>query len=79
MRVLISGAGIAGPTPAYSLDSFGFDTTIVEKSARLRTGDYVIDFWGVGSEVADRMKFGARLLFLAQRAHRIHFRRAAGR
>jgi 2-polyprenyl-6-methoxyphenol hydroxylase-like FAD-dependent oxidoreductase len=56
MRVLISGAGIAGPTLAYWLDSFGFDTTIVEKAPRQRTGGYVIDFWGTGFEVADRMK-----------------------
>jgi len=55
MRVLISGAGIAGPTLAYWLDSFGFDTTIVEEAPRLRTGGYVIDFWGMGFEVAGRM------------------------
>jgi len=56
MRVLISGAGIAGPTLAYWLDSFGFETTIVEKAPRLRTGGYVIDFWGMGFEVAARMR-----------------------
>ena len=56
MRVLISGAGIAGPTLAYWLDSFRFDITIVEKAPRLRTGGYVIDFWGLGLEVADRMR-----------------------
>lgn len=55
MRVLISGAGIAGPTLAYWLDHYGFETTIVEKAPRLRTGGYVIDFWGTGFEVADRM------------------------
>ena len=56
MRVLISGAGIAGPTLAYWLDSFGFDTTLVETAPRLRTGGYIIDFWGAGFEVATRMK-----------------------
>jgi len=56
MRVLISGAGIAGPTLAYWLDRYGFQTTIVEKAPRLRTGGYVIDFWGTGFEVADRME-----------------------
>ena len=55
MRVLISGAGIAGPTLAYWLDSFGFDTTLVEMAPRLRTGGYIIDFWGTGFEVATRM------------------------
>src|SRR5436305_2998485 len=55
MRVLISGAGIAGPTLAYCLDHFGFETTIVEKAPGLRTGGYIIDFWGSGFDVADRM------------------------
>ena len=54
--VLISGAGIAGPTLAYWLDRYGFDTTIVEKAPRLRTGGYIIDFWGAGFEVAARMQ-----------------------
>jgi len=44
MRVLISGAGIAGPTLAYWLAHYGFTPTIVEKAPRLRTGGYIIDF-----------------------------------
>jgi 2-polyprenyl-6-methoxyphenol hydroxylase-like FAD-dependent oxidoreductase len=55
MRVLISGAGIAGPTLAYWLHEFGLTPTIVERAPTLRTGGYVIDFWGVGFDVAERM------------------------
>ena len=55
MRVLISGAGIAGPTLAYWLARYGLEPTIVEKAPRLRTGGYVIDFWGAGFDIADRM------------------------
>jgi 2-polyprenyl-6-methoxyphenol hydroxylase-like FAD-dependent oxidoreductase len=55
MRILISGAGIAGPTLAYWLAHYGFTPTIVERAARLRTGGYVIDFWGAGFDIADRM------------------------
>ena len=33
MRVLISGAGIAGPTLAYWLNQYGIETTIVERAA----------------------------------------------
>ncbi len=29
--------------------------TLVEKAPRLRSGGYVIDFWGAGFEIADRM------------------------
>ncbi len=55
MRVLISGAGIAGPTLAYWLAHYGFTPTIIEAAPRLRTGGYVIDFWGAGYDIADRM------------------------
>ena len=55
MRILISGAGVAGPTLAWWLERYGFTPTLVEKAPRLRTGGYVIDFWGAGFEIADRM------------------------
>jgi 2-polyprenyl-6-methoxyphenol hydroxylase-like FAD-dependent oxidoreductase len=53
--VLISGMGIGGPTLAYWLKAAGFETTLVERAPRLRTGGYVIDFWGLGYDVAERM------------------------
>lgn len=55
MKILISGAGIAGPTLAYWLAQYGFEPTLVENAPRLRRGGYVIDFWGAGFEIADRM------------------------
>lgn len=54
-NVLISGAGIAGPTLAYWLDHYGIFSTIVEKSSHLRTDGYIIDFWGAGFDIAGRM------------------------
>jgi len=55
MKILISGAGVAGPTLAYWLAHFGFEPTIVEKAPALRTGGYIIDFWGAGFDIAGRM------------------------
>jgi len=55
MKVLISGAGIAGTTLAYWLMHHGFEPTIVEAAPKLRTGGYIIDFWGAGFDIADRM------------------------
>ena len=55
MRVLISGAGIAGSTLAYWLARYGLEPTLIEKAPMLRTGGYIIDFWGAGFDVADRM------------------------
>ena len=53
--ILISGAGIAGPTVAFWLNAAGFQTTIVERAPRLRAGGYVLDFWGKGYDIAERM------------------------
>lgn len=52
---LISGAGIAGPTLAYWLDKAGLRPTLIDNAPSLRLGGYVIDFWGLGYDIADRM------------------------
>ncbi|MGN7977134.1 FAD-binding domain [Microbacterium sp. 22195] len=62
MRTLIVGAGVAGPALAYWLRRAGHEVTLVERAPRLRTGGYLIDFWGAGFEVADRMGIAPRLL-----------------
>jgi 2-polyprenyl-6-methoxyphenol hydroxylase-like FAD-dependent oxidoreductase len=54
-RVLISGAGIAGLTAAFWFHKHGMDVTIVEKAPALRQGGYMIDFWGIGFDVAEKM------------------------
>lgn len=53
--VLISGIGIAGPTLAYWLKRAGYEPTLVERAPALREGGYVIDFWGLGYDIAERM------------------------
>lgn len=53
--VLISGLGIAGPTLAFWLKAGGFQPTLIESSPRLRSGGYVIDFWGLGYDIAELM------------------------
>ncbi len=55
MRVLVVGAGIAGPTLAYWLRQGGHQPTLVERAPELRRGGYLVDFWGAGFEVAERM------------------------
>jgi 2-polyprenyl-6-methoxyphenol hydroxylase-like FAD-dependent oxidoreductase len=54
-RILIVGAGIAGPTLAYWLLRYGFEPTLVERAPHLRSGGYVIDFAGIGYDVAEKM------------------------
>ena len=53
--VLISGAGIAGPTLGFWLKAAGIQPTLIERAPTLRTGGYVIDFWGLGYDIAERM------------------------
>jgi len=59
--VLISGAGIAGPTLAFWLNAAGFEPTVVELAPVLRASGYVIDFWGLGYEIAQRMGLASDL------------------
>ena len=55
MKVLISGMGIAGPTLAWWLEHYGFEVTLIERSPALRANGYMIDFWGAGFDIAERM------------------------
>ena len=55
MRVLIVGAGIAGPTLAFWLRRLGHQPTLVDSAPGPRRGGYLVDFWGAGFDVAERM------------------------
>lgn len=55
MKIAINGAGIAGPALAYWLHRAGHEPTLIEKAPQFRTGGYVVDFWGVGYTIAERM------------------------
>jgi 2-polyprenyl-6-methoxyphenol hydroxylase-like FAD-dependent oxidoreductase len=61
MRVAINGMGIAGPTLAYWLRRTGHEPVLFERAPAVRTGGYLIDSWGLGYEIADRMGIIATL------------------
>jgi 2-polyprenyl-6-methoxyphenol hydroxylase-like FAD-dependent oxidoreductase len=61
MRIAISGAGVAGPALAYWLHRTSHQPTLIERAPQFRTGGYVIDFWGVGYRVAQRMGIEAAI------------------
>lgn len=61
MKIAIVGAGIGGPTLAYWLWRYGHEPTLIEKAPQLRTGGHVVDFWGGGYAVAERMGLIAEL------------------
>jgi 2-polyprenyl-6-methoxyphenol hydroxylase-like FAD-dependent oxidoreductase len=58
---LISGAGIGGLTLAYWLRRYGFEPTIIEHAPALRRGGYMIDFFGLGYDVAEKMNLRSKL------------------
>lgn len=58
MRVLISGAGIAGLSLGLCLSEKGHDVVICERSPALRTAGYMLDFFGPGYEAAGERIFG---------------------
>ena len=55
MRIVINGVGIAGPTLAYWLRKSGHEVVLVEEAPQLRRGGYIIDFWGLGYDIAEKM------------------------
>lgn len=54
-RILISGGGIAGLTFAIELKRHGFDPLLIEREPGPRGEGYMMDFFGTGWDVAERM------------------------
>ena len=59
--VLISGAGVAGPTLAYWLARQGFQPTVIERSQGLRSSGNPVDVRGPALPVAEKMGILPRL------------------
>lgn len=54
-KILVVGAGIAGPTMCYWLKKFGFSPTLIEKNSILRQGGHAIDIHGIAVDVIKKM------------------------
>lgn len=55
MKIAINGLGVAGPTLAWWLKHYGYESVLFERAPELRTGGYIIDFWGLGYGIAEKM------------------------
>ncbi|MFG1705997.1 FAD-dependent monooxygenase [Nonomuraea sp. M3C6] len=56
MRILISGASVAGPALAYWLTRYGFTVTVVEQAPALRkTGGHAIDLFRPAMDIVEQM------------------------
>ena len=66
MRILVSGASIAGPVLAYWLTRYGFDVTVVERAPTLRkTGGHAVDLFRPAMEISAQMGVLPRIEALA--------------
>ena len=77
--VFISGAGIAGPDAGLLALQRGFEPVLMEQSAQFRQGGHMIDFWGVGFDVAERMNLIPRLRDVGYFIDRLKFVDERGR
>ncbi|WP_328997721.1 FAD-dependent monooxygenase [Kribbella sp. NBC_00709] len=56
MRILISGASVAGPVLAYWLNRHGFSVTVVERAPALRkTGGHAVDLFRPAMDISEQM------------------------
>jgi 2-polyprenyl-6-methoxyphenol hydroxylase-like FAD-dependent oxidoreductase len=73
MRIAINGAGIAGPTLAYWLQKSGHEVMLIEESPQLRRGGYIIDFWGIGYDIAEKMGLFPRIRELGYQVREVRY------
>ncbi|MFD3589603.1 FAD-dependent monooxygenase [Streptomyces sp. NPDC058683] len=56
MRILVSGAGVAGPVLAYWLTRHGFSVTVVERAPTPRkTGGHAVDLFRPAMNISEKM------------------------
>ncbi|WP_228391321.1 NAD(P)-binding protein [Komagataeibacter medellinensis] len=54
-KILICGAGIAGPVCAYWLHQYGYEVVVAERARTLRDGGQNVDIKGAGQQVIRMM------------------------
>jgi 2-polyprenyl-6-methoxyphenol hydroxylase-like FAD-dependent oxidoreductase len=77
--VLISGAGVAGPTLAFWLARHGFNPTVVERAQGVRSSGNPVDVRGPAMPVAEAMGIVPRLRESATRTTAMSLVDASGR
>ncbi|MEU3645037.1 FAD-dependent monooxygenase [Lentzea sp. NPDC034063] len=80
MRVLVSGASVAGPVLAYWLTRYGHEVTVVERSPVLRkTGGHAVDLFKPAMDISERMGVLPRIEALATGTTRLTYLREGTR
>ncbi|MGW4164540.1 FAD-dependent monooxygenase [Streptomyces sp. NPDC004788] len=80
MRILVSGASIAGPVLAHWLTRYGFSVTVVERAPTLRkTGGHAVDLFRPAMDISERMGVLPRVEELATATNRMTVHREGSR
>ncbi|MEE4417770.1 FAD-dependent monooxygenase [Streptomyces bugieae] len=80
MRILVSGAGVAGPVLAYWLTRHGFSVTVVERAPALRrTGGHAVDLFRPAMNISEKMGVLPRIEERATGTHRMTVYREGSR
>jgi 2-polyprenyl-6-methoxyphenol hydroxylase-like FAD-dependent oxidoreductase len=79
MKTIICGAGIAGLTLAWWLRRDGWEVILVERAPGPRADGYVMDFFGSGYDVAERMDLLPALARVASPVRELTYLDTAGR
>ncbi len=73
MKIVINGIGVAGPALGYWLTKAGHEVILVEEAPRLRAGGYIIDFWGIGYDIAEKMGLIGEIRRLGYQVREVRF------
>ena len=73
MKIVINGIGVAGPVLGYWLTKANHEVVLVEAAPRLRAGGYIIDFWGIGYDIAERMGLIGEIHRLGYQVREVRF------
>jgi 2-polyprenyl-6-methoxyphenol hydroxylase-like FAD-dependent oxidoreductase len=79
LRIVINGIGVAGPALGFWLGKAGHEVLLVEQAPRLRTAGYIIDFWGLGYDLAERMGLIDEIRALGYQVREVRFVDRKGR
>lgn len=73
MKIVINGIGVAGPALGYWLTRAGHEVLLVEELPRLRGGGYIIDFLGIGYDIAEEMGLIGEIRRLGYQVREVRF------
>ncbi|MGN5635675.1 FAD-dependent monooxygenase [Streptomyces sp. AC154] len=80
LRILVSGAGIAGPVLAHWLTRHGFSATVVERAPTpRRTGGHAVDLFRPAVDISEKMGVLPRVEERATGTHRMTVHREGAR